>query len=143
MKIANAPHPAPCGQIVVGQQPTFGGEGKHAPIYSASHRPLLCATPPHSPAPFSCAPSYRVRFLRRALDLSLHFLDFTPALAGLPFRSFPPLLGFANHTPTPVELHMSPLFLGGHMGKPCAGVRNLAHVSTPYRKTARRNRQGL
>ena len=108
-------------QVVVEQKSMLEGEGEHAPVYGAPHRPLLSSTP---------APSLRPILSRPLSSADSHLLGVTFGLICLPFRRLPPLLGLSRPTPTHVGLHTGLRFLGSRPGQSCARVCNPTHVCT-------------
>ena len=95
-------------------------------MYSVLHHPLLCANTPSLPCSFSALHHIPSAFFR---GLSTSACIVLMSRSPCPFHRLPPLLQLAKFTPTHVELHASLLFLG-NLGRSCAGIRSLAHVST-------------
>jgi len=72
------------------------------------------------------APSGRVHFLLKTLDLGPHLLRATLTLA-LPSHRIP-LLELPKPTLSHVELHAGQSFLGSRLDQSCTGAHNLAQV---------------
>ena len=107
------------------------GEDKHTPVYSASLCSAECLL---TRLVLLCAPSRRVRFFPKTLDIDLHSLDVTPALAGLPFHRLPPPLELPRLTPRHVERDVNLLVLCSRLCQSCGDVRNLSYVSTATKR---------